>query len=205
MKRFKRLIFKSSLLILLFQFFKTLWNKKSLSLELIYKTYSNKSDKETYAVDLGCGKLPSNKFKASNVCGLDLIENKINNVSKCRLGFERLPFEDNSMDYITAYDLLEHIPRYSELSKNGPPFIYIMNECYRVLKEDGIFFSKTPIFPFWGAFQDPTHNNIMSRNTFHAYFSDQKLEIAKHYGIKSNFKILHQQVSGQHLIAVLSK
>ena len=80
-KKFKQTIFKSSILILLFQLFKTLRNKKSLSIELIYKNYSAKSNQKTYAVDLGCGTFPSNNFKASNICGLDLVENKVNNVS----------------------------------------------------------------------------------------------------------------------------
>ena len=26
------------------------------------------------------------------------------------LGFEKIPFKNNSIDYLTAYDLLEHIP-----------------------------------------------------------------------------------------------
>ena len=85
--------------------------------------------------------------------------------------FEKLAFDDNSIDYLTAYDLLEHIPRYADLPKHGNvTFIFLMNECYRVLKPKGIFLSKTPIYPYLAAFQDPAHNNIMTVDTFKMYF-----------------------------------
>jgi hypothetical protein len=80
-----------------------------------------------------------------------------------------------------------------------------MNECYRVLKKDGVFLSMTPIYPYLGAFQDPTHNNIMTVDTFKLYFSEDKLDIATHYGITANFRIIEQKMYGQHLIAVLTK
>ena len=41
--------------------------------------------------------------------------------------------------------------------------------------------------------------------TFKLYFSEHKYEIASHYGITSNFKILEQKMYGQHLIAVMTK
>ena len=63
----------------------------------------------------------------------------------------------------------------------------------------------TPIYPYFGAFQDPTHNNIITVDTFKLYFSEHKYEIASHYGITSNFKILEQKMYGQHLIAVMTK
>ena len=67
------------------------------------------------------------------------------------------------MDYITAYDLLEHIPRYGNLPDHGDaPFIFLMNEIFRVMKPGGVFLSITPIYPYLGAFMDPTHNNIMT-------------------------------------------
>jgi SAM-dependent methyltransferase len=158
------------------------------------------------AIDLGCGALPSNRFKAGNHYGIDLYEDKISNVLKCRLGFQKLPFDDNSVDYLTAYDLLEHIPRYGDLPDQGnAPFIYFMNECHRILKKGGVFLSVTPIYPYLGAFQDPTHNNIMTFDTLRLYFSDEKLEVAKHYGITTDFGILYQGMLGQHLVAVLGK
>ena len=31
----------------------------------------------------------------------------------------------------------------------------------------------TPIYPYLGAFQDPTHNNIMTADTFRYFFEDK--------------------------------
>jgi SAM-dependent methyltransferase len=175
-------------------------------LQSVHDEFSFADNAETIAVDLGCGPNPKNLFNANKVHGLDLYESPSKGVLKCRLGFERLPFDDNSLDYLTAYDLLEHIPRYSDNSAVGnAPLIYLMNECYRVLKKGGLFLSQTPIYPYLGSFQDPTHNNIMTAHTFQKYFSDKKLTIAHHYGIKASFKIKYQRMLGQHLIAVLQK
>ena len=176
-----------------------------MDLQSIHDLYLLDSRENTSALDLGCGLIPQNKFKANDVVGIDLVENKKENVIKCKLGYEKLPFDKDSFDYLTAYDLIEHIPRFSEISENGPPFIFFMNECYRVLKPGGIFLSMTPIYPYFGAFQDPTHNNIITVDTFKLYFSEKKYEIAHHYGITSNFKIIEQKMYGQHLIAVMTK
>ena len=176
-----------------------------MDLQSIHDLYLLDSRENTSALDLGCGPIPQNKFKANDVVGIDLVENKKENVIKCKLGYEKLPFDKDSFDYLTAYDLIEHIPRFSEISENGPPFIFFMNECYRVLKPGGIFLSMTPIYPYFGAFQDPTHNNIITVDTFKLYFSEIKYEIAHHYGITSNFKIIEQKMYGQHLIAVMTK
>ena len=80
-----------------------------------------------------------------------------------------------------------------------------MNECYRVLRKGGIFLSMTPVYPYPDAFLDPTHNNIMTVDTLRLYFSNQKQEIAKHYGITADFEICYEKMLGPHLIAVLKK
>jgi len=175
-------------------------------LQSVHNSFSFTDNAETTAVDLGCGPNPMNRFNANKAYGVDLYEDNEKGVIKCRLGFEKLPFDDNSLDYLTAYDLLEHIPRYSDNSEVGNvPFIYLMNECYRVLRRGGFFLSMTPIYPYLAAFQDPTHNNIMTVDTLRLYFSNEKFEIANHYGISANFEIKYQRMLGQHLVAVLQK
>ena len=37
------------------------------------------------------------------------------------------------------------------------------------------------------------------------FFDNQQYEIAKNYGIKTNFKIPYQRMLGQHMVAVLVK
>ena len=207
MKRvISKLLFKYPSFLLFSQLFLSRVKTVKGSLQEVHDKYANPKIENSIAVDLGCGPNPLNRFKATQVYGVDLYEDKKKRVFKCRLGYEKLPFDDDSIDYLTAYDLLEHIPRYSELNENGnTPFIFLMNECYRVLKKNGIFLSMTPIYPFFGAFQDPTHNNIMTAKTLEFYFSNKKIEIAEHYGITSNFEIAYQGMLGQHLVAALRK
>ena len=177
-----------------------------IDVQSIHNLYIDRSKKSnTSSLDLGCGLNPQNRFGADEVFGLDLLEDKNKKIFRCKLGFERIPFDDNSFDYITAYDLIEHIPRYSDSENSSTPFIQFMNECYRVLKKDGIFLSMTPVYPYLGAFQDPTHNNIMTVDTFKYYFSDEKFKIASHYGITANFRIIDQRMYRQHLVAVMTK
>ena len=58
--------------------------------------------------------------------------------------------------------------------EKGAPFIHLMNEVWRVLKKMGSFFLIHLSIHFYEAFQDPTHNNIITSDTFKLYFSDQK-------------------------------
>ena len=177
-----------------------------IDVQSIHNLYIDRSKKSnTSSLDLGCGLNPQNRFGADEVFGLDLLEDKNKKIFRCKLGFERIPFDDNSFDYMTAYDLIEHIPRYSDSENSSTPFIQFMNECYRVLKKDGIFLSMTPVYPYLGAFQDPTHNNIMTVDTFKYYFSEEKFKIASHYGITANFRIIDQRMYRQHLVAVMTK
>lgn len=176
------------------------------SLESIHQKFIKNNVSPTSALDIGCGLDPKNLFMAESVFGVDLHEDLDKNIFKVRVGFEALPFDDNAFDYITAYDLLEHIPRYGTTpDETNSPFIFLMNEIYRVLKEDGLFLSFTPVYPYLAAFQDPTHNNIMTVDTLMLYFTDQKYTIAAHYGIKCNFKMSYQKMYGQHLLAILKK
>lgn len=201
-----KLLKKNPSLYLFVQLFRPRLKSLRGDLQSVHDEFSRSDQHGTVAVDLGCGPTPSNRFRADTLYGVDLYEDKESGVKNCRLGFQRLPFEDNSIDYLTAYDLLEHIPRYSESAENGgTPFIFLMNECYRVLKEGGVFLSMTPIYPHLAAFQDPTHNNIMTVDTFRLYFSKEKFEIAAHYGIVADFSIPYQRMFGQHLVAVLAK
>lgn len=86
---------------------------------------------------------------------------------ECNLGFQRLPLSDKSCDFLTAVDVLEHIPKVlwfaEDQARNTSsdiftsscaetyqgitivrPAIYLLNEIYRVLKPGGQFLSCTP-------------------------------------------------------------
>lgn len=157
------------------------------------------------SLDLGSGPKPKNPFGAEIVLGCDL-EDFGAGVHICRLGFENLPFPDSSFDFITAFDLLEHIPRTGGAGCNSNPFIFLMNEVWRCLKKSGRFYARTPAYPYPTAFSDPTHVNYITADTlwyFASEFSadgkilkDHRLELGKRYGFRGNF-VAHRNWSDQ--------
>tara|TARA_X000000950_G_scaffold280898_1_gene376467 strand:+ start:1474 stop:2115 length:642 start_codon:yes stop_codon:yes gene_type:complete len=183
-------------------------NKKFLNHKEFANNFYQGIKKPTNSLDLGSGLSPQNPFKALNVFGVDLMEYPNNpNIKKCDLGIEELPFDDSYFDVITAYDLIEHIPRVVYLNdRKKYPFIFLMNEIHRCLRTDGIFLSKTPSFPFQSAYQDPTHVNIITPKTFEFYFcSLNGKPYAKRYGFNGDFKLIKQGWDGQDLISLMKK
>jgi SAM-dependent methyltransferase len=96
------------------------------------------------------------------------------------------------------------VPRVIYMPEKRNPFVELMNEIYRVLKTGGIFLSVTPAYPHGAAFQDPTHVNIITEETFIRYFDDTYMW-AKIYGFNGRFKVLQQEWSGANLVTQLQK
>jgi SAM-dependent methyltransferase len=154
------------------------------------------------SVDLGCGNLPNNLFNAQSCFGIDMAP--YDGVYQADLAIEGLPFDSSSVDVITAFDFIEHIPRHA--FKGGSsvyPFIALMSEVYRVLKPGGFLFHRTPAYPAKEAFQDPTHTNIITEDTFPRYFCGAH-SYANNYGFVGNFKIVKQSwIKSSHVIGLL--
>lgn len=145
-------------------------------------------------LDLGCGNNPRNPFGALEVYGIDIV--KRNDLQEEKIFFkeanlvtENIPFSESSFDSISAYDFLEHIPRLVvDQGKTFFPFINLMNEIHRTLKNNGEFYAITPLYPLESAFVDPTHVNFITENTY-KYFCIPDTWAAM-YGFQGKFEVL---------------
>jgi SAM-dependent methyltransferase len=155
-------------------------------------------------LDLGCGTKPRNPFSAHTVFGVDINDVGISNIVQSDLSQSPIPFENGSMDYITAFDFIEHVPRVINLPSIRFSFIELMNEIHRVLKPGGIFLAQTPVYPFSACFTDPTHVNPVTSETFSLYFDDQR-KWGAIYGFKGSFRVRQQVLFSTHLLTVLQK
>lgn len=61
-------------------------------------------------LDLGCGNYPQNPFEAEHAAGCDIREDLEANIKRCNLALEPIPFSSESIDFVTAYQFIEHIP-----------------------------------------------------------------------------------------------
>lgn len=123
------------------------------------------------------------ELKLNLGCGLRKIEGFINidnrecvNPDLCIDILDRLPFEDSTVDILRAFDFLEHIP----IGKT----LFVIEEIYRVLKQNGVFYHFTPSTDGRGAFQDPTHQSFWNINSW-LYFMNH--DYRNLYGIKAFF------------------
>jgi SAM-dependent methyltransferase len=159
------------------------------------------SNGERVSVDLGCGRNPRNPLGCERLFGLDIEADPGANVLAVDLFVSPLPFGNQSVDVVTAYDFLEHVPRCAITAEGTRfPFIDLMSEVVRILRPGGLFFSKTPAYPFSSAFVDPTHVNVITEDTFPSYFCcDSHYPQASRYGFKGEFKLVRQRWWGRGL------
>ena len=167
--------------------------------------YCKDKEELSRSLDLGSGTTPKNPFGAKEVYGLDICDVELDNIAKCDLALQDIPWESASLDFITAFDLLEHIPRLVYI--NGVAkysFIDLLSEVSRVLKSGGIFFASTPCYPHSSAFVDPTHVNFITSETFPKYFAEPH-NYANRYGFTGRFILREQYYQGDNLIVILEK
>ena len=106
-------------------------------------------------IELGCGRRKvdpeSIGIDIEEHPGVDLVHNLVKGI----------PFLNDSVDYIFSRDFVEHLP--------NP--IFIMQEMWRVLKNNGITDIIVPSTDGRGAFQDATHISYWNENSF-GYWCD---------------------------------
>ncbi len=161
------------------------------------------------SLDLGSGPSPKNPFNADEVFGVDfdMRPDLSSNIRRADLVVEPIPYDNDSFEYVTAFDFIEHIPRVLYMPARRNPFVELMNEIYRVLKTGGVFLSLTPGYPHGSAFIDPTHVNIITEGTFPLYFGDSHFQSpwAAIYGFKGAFSVINEEWHGPHLFTQLRK
>lgn len=156
----------------------------------------------TVSLDLGSGPVPKNPFGADVVWGADIsapFAGGDGTVLHWNAVMDQIPFLDNYFDFVVCTDFLEHVPRivylWSEAARQNyavNPFIQVMSEVWRVLKPGGLFQAKTPAYPRAEAFQDPTHVNIITENTWD-YFAGGLVPLCQQYGFKGQFEVAAEQ------------
>jgi SAM-dependent methyltransferase len=164
----------------------------------------SKKNHMTKTLDLGCGPNPNNPYNADEVFGVDIIDDLAGNIKAADLAIEPIPFPSDHFEFVTAYQFIEHVPRVIYTPQRRNSFVELMNDIHRVLKKEGVFLSVTPAYPHNAAFQDPTHVNIITEETFHFYFSEPT-SWAAIYGFHGKFRMLKQEWMGVNLVTQLQK
>ena len=153
-------------------------------------------DPESKHLDIGAGSTPRNPFQAASLFAVDtnVWGNQAATFTHVKGDLTRpLPFEDNTFTSISAYDVLEHIPRWErEGTEIRYPFIGLMNEISRILKPGGIFLAVTPAYPSHAAFADPTHVNLISRETIRYFAGEDAWARTIGYGFVGHFQVIAQ-------------
>jgi SAM-dependent methyltransferase len=135
-----------------------------------------------FHIDLGSGKRIRNPFNSIRVAGSDykLPKKQDQHMDSDFYIFDLtkdFPFENNSISTFSAFDVIEHIPRWERISDDKIKFTFIgfMNEVNRCLIAGGYFFAVTPAYPSVAAFQDPTHVNFITEETLNYFFEPSSL------------------------------
>jgi len=99
-------------------------------------------------IDLGSGEYLREGYE-----GIDKIDYGQKHVLD--LETEKLPYDDESVDAIYANHFLEHLKDVK----------HCLNECWRVLKKDGVFEANCP-YCFWDGGQMPVHFQCVTDSWF---------------------------------------
>lgn len=148
-------------------------------------------------LDLGCGTVPRNPYGKPELFGVDIRPLAATSgvvFKSANLCLEPIPFPDKYFGSVSAFDYLEHVPRLLTTADGQStffPFVKLMSEVWRVLTPGGRFYALTPAYPSAAAFQDPTHVNVITKET-HEYFCGESPKGAM-YGFSGRFRALRAE------------
>lgn len=115
----------------------------------------------TINLHLGCGNKPLKNFINVDYYNKTYAD-VITDLNK------ELPFINDSVDLIYSDNVFEHVEN----------LVYLMKECHRILKPNGVLIVKVPYFKSKHAFVDPTHCNFFTVQSMdyyikNSYFNEQ--------------------------------
>lgn len=107
---------------------------------------------------------------------------------------DRLPFEDNSVEFVKAHHILEHM--------GDPGFFHLMVELYRVCQNGAKVDIHVPYFRHQAFYNDPTHKRAITGyvlGLFGKEFCDWTIKefnssSGMAYDYNVDFKTIHQNV-----------
>ena len=158
--------------------------------KMVQKVVEELKKPQPVKVDLGCGRLKRRGFVGVDKYDLDGVD-IVCDVSK------EIKMDDDSVDFLIADNLLEHILL-------GSDSLIAFNEIHRVVKADGKVKIIVPHIGTPAAFQDPTHVNyyVMERFDYYDVEHERWKLYGSEYGIKP-FKILSRQTRDRFLEVVM--
>ena len=159
---------------------------------------------------LGCGRSRQKKLYMSDHPeweGLIAIDHNpdVNPDINYDLWNTSLPFLDDSVDEIHAYEVLEHVGK-----QGGYRFFFDQfSDFYRVLKPGGYFFGTVPLPTSVWAWGDPSHTRVIPKENLlflhqpqYRHVEDSPMSDFRHI-YKADFDIIHLKEEGECLQFVL--
>lgn len=107
----------------------------------------------------------------------------------CDLGIVRIPLPDDSVDYVKAIHVLEHIGKQGQTRA----WFYFWEELYRVMIPNGTVYFEVPKWSSVWGWGDPSHVRLLSPESFVFFDQDSyriKDSIISPFRIKCDFKLV---------------
>lgn len=155
-------------------------------LKKTFEFVDNEDIKNRAILDIGCGYgwFEWNAFKkgAKKIVGVEVAESDLSTIKKYIKNKSFTPLvghatdiksESNTYDTVVSWEVIEHIPKDTELK--------FFSEVYRLLKNNGTFYLSTPYNAILSTYLDPAYWLIG-----HRHYSYKKLV---RYGLDNNFYV----------------
>ena len=169
----------------------------------------NRFSKDLRILDIGCGggefliQLKEMGFSNLSATDIDqysdLSKNNVN-FKKVDLCYEKLPWQDNYFDLITAWEVFEHlenphflIKEITRVLKPGGKVVISMPNVFHIISK--LIFLKTDDFPRWN--WKNNHITVYSKSIFNkAFLKNLKLEEIKYFMPEFPYGIFNRSLKG---------